>query len=209
MDITSMNNCHDAHSWNGIMVLRKTESKMSFLGFHITSRVPFSRFCRASGRKHSDGIPIIRLKLVNSIDMAQVPGQAPVQGEFSNRPTALIKTRKSFMDFLLIFCPPTAPDTLTLKTLKNALKWVLDWHSLGVNLDLKSHQLGTIEKNHCGDNERCRTEVLICWLDNTTTPTWEAVAEALDQMEQGRVADELRRKYISSTTTIEGTVLLY
>ena len=141
--------------------------------------------------------------------MAEVPGQALVQGEFGNIPTALVQTRASFMEFFLVFCWPTAPNTPTLKALKNALKSVLDWHSLGVNLDLKSHQLGTIEKNHRGDDERCRTEVLICWLDNTTTPTWEAVAEALDQMEQGRVADELRKKYIIFTTTIEGTVLLY
>ena len=106
-----------------------------------------------------------------------------------------------------MFCQPTAPDTPTLKGLKNALKSVLDWHSLGVNLDLKSHQLGTIEKNHPGDDERCRTEMLICWLDSTTTPTWEAVAEALDRMEQGRIADEIRRKYVNSTTTIEGAIL--
>lgn len=143
------------------------------------------------------------------IVMAEVPGQALVEGEFGNIPTALVQTKASFMEFFLVFCWPTAPDTPTLKALKNALKSVLDWHSLGVNLDLKSYQLGTIEKNHRGDDERCRTEVLICWLDNTTTPTWEAVAEALDQMEQGRVADELRKKYIIFTTTIEGTVLLY
>ena len=49
--------------------------------------------------------------------------------------------------------------------------------------------------------------MLICWLDSTTTPTWEAVAEALDRMEQGRIADEIRRKYVISTTTTEGAIL--
>ena len=76
-----------------------------------------------------------------------------------------------------------------------------------MNLDLKNHQLKTIEKNHRGDDERCRTEMLICWLDNTTTPTWEAVAEALDRMEQDRIADEIRKKYVNSTITIEGAIL--
>ena len=47
--------------------------------------------------------------------------------------------------------------------------------------------------------------MLICWLDNTISPTWGAVAEALDRMEQGRVADEIRKTYIISTTAIEGT----
>ena len=137
--------------------------------------------------------------------MAEDSGQlqALAQGEFSNRPLWYRQDHR----FFLAFCQPTAPDTPTLKELKNALKSVLDWHLLGVNLDLKNHQLKTIEKNHRGDDERCRTEMLICWLDNTTTPTWEAVAEALDQMEQGRIANAIRRKYIIFTTTTEGAIL--
>ena len=90
-----------------------------------------------------------------------------------------------------------------------ALKSVSDWHSLGVNLDVKSHQLDTIEKNHRGDDERCRTEMLICWLNNTIAPTWEDVAKVLGQMEHGRVADEIQRKYVISNTTTEGAVFLY
>ena len=90
-----------------------------------------------------------------------------------------------------------------------ALKSVLDWHSLGVHLDLKSHQLDTIEKNHHGDVERCKTEMLNSWLNNSTIPTWEAIVEALGPMEHGRVADEIQRKYINFNTTTEGTVFLY
>ena len=82
---------------------------------------------------------------------------------------------------------------------------VLRWHTLGVNLDLTIQQLGLIEKNYHGDYERCRTEMLGCWLDNTTTPTWKAVAEALDEMDEHGVADNIRKKYIN---TMEGAVLL-
>ena len=89
----------------------------------------------------------------------------------------------------------------------------MDWYSLGVNLDLKRYQLSEIESNHRGDDKRCRTEMLGYWLDNTTTPTWEAVAEALCLMEAHAVADKIRRKYITSTTTTEGmrdmSVFLY
>ena len=90
------------------------------------------------------------------------------------------------------------------------MKPVSDWHSLGIYLDLKTHQLDTIEKNHHGDDERCRTEMLIAWLNSTKTPTWEAIVEALGQMEQGRVADDIQRKYnvIISTTTIKGKAFL-
>ena len=96
----------------------------------------------------------------------------------------------------------------SLKALTNELKSVTDWHLLGVSLDLKPHQLKEIENNYHGDTKRCKTEVLICWLDNTTNPTWEAVAEALDQMDAHGVAAIIRRKYVTFTTTTEGVVLL-
>ena len=63
-----------------------------------------------------------------------------------------------------------------------------------------------IERNYHGDHERCRTEMLDCWLNSTTTPTWKAIIKALGHMEQGRVADEIQRKHnvIISNTTTEG-----
>lgn len=81
----------------------------------------------------------------------------------------------------------------------NELKSVSDWHTLGVNLDLKSHQLTEIEKNHRGDDQRgCKTEMLACWQNNTTTPSWEAVAEALCLMDAHTVANRIRRKFITT-----------
>ena len=73
-----------------------------------------------------------------------------------------------------------------------------------MNLGLKRHQLNEIESNHRGDNKRCKSEVLGCWLDNTTSPTWTAVTEALDEMDEHTVAENIRRKYIT-----EGIVLLH
>ena len=101
----------------------------------------------------------------------------------------------------------TAPAAPTLKALKEALKSVVNWHSLGVSLGIKGHQLSIIENTH-RHGERCMTETLFHWLKSTTNPTWKDVAEALDQMEEHRVADEIRRKYITSITTSEGRVLL-
>ena len=114
----------------------------------------------------------------------------------------------SLSDAGVFFCQ-TAPATPTLKELKKALESVSDWHSLGIYLDLKINQLNTIDKNHHGDDERCRTEMLIRWLDNTTTPSWEAVIEALGQIEQRRVADEIQRKYnVISNTNMAGKAYL-
>ena len=110
------------------------------------------------------------------------------------------------------FSSSTAPAQPSLKTLINELKFVTDWHSLGVNLDLEYQQLDVIARNHKGDNKRCKTEMLDCWLHSTPTPTWEGVAEALCLMDEYAVADTIRRKYVNSTTTTEGTfffVLVY
>ena len=66
---------------------------------------------------------------------------------------------------------------------------------LGVYLDLKREQLDAIERDHPRDNNRCKIDMLGCWLDTTTNPTWEAVAEALDLMGKRKVADTIRKKY--------------
>ena len=79
---------------------------------------------------------------------------------------------------------------------------------LGVNLDLSGSELATIDRNHRGDNTRCKTEVLFRWLENTTSPSWEAVVQALRLMDADAVADTIQTKYVTSTDTTEGTVLV-
>ena len=80
---------------------------------------------------------------------------------------------------------------------------------LGVNLDLRGPEITTIEKDYRGDNTRCKTEVLSRWLENTTSPSWEAVVQALRLMDADAVADTIQRKYVTSTDTTEGTVLMH
>ena len=103
----------------------------------------------------------------------------------------------------LLISPLTAPATPTLKELSNALHSVVDWHSLGVKLGLEDHKLGTIEKDfHAGGNERCKHEMLSVWLRNDKLPTWKAVADALQQMGEQKVALKILNKHcISSNTT--------
>ena len=80
---------------------------------------------------------------------------------------------------------------------------------LGVNLDLSGSELATIDRNHRGDNTRCKTEVLFRWLENTTSPSWEAVVQALRLMEVNAVANTIQRKYVTTTATTEGKVLVH
>jgi len=78
-----------------------------------------------------------------------------------------------------------------------------------VNLDISGPELTTIDMNHRGDNTRCKTEVLSRWLENTTSPSWEAVVQALRLMDADAVAETIQRKYVTSTDTTEGTVLVH
>ena len=94
----------------------------------------------------------------------------------------------------------------TLKELMTALKFVSNWYLLGLNLDLRSSELATIEWNYPGDNIRCTTEVLSHWLEKTPFPSWEAIVQALHLMEATATADTIHRRYVTSTATTEGMV---
>ena len=97
-----------------------------------------------------------------------------------------------------------------MKNLVTELKLV-DWYLLGVGLDLPSYQLKSI-KDNWHQVEHRRSKVLDFWLNSTTTPhTWEAVAKAVGVIDYDKVADTIRNKHITSTSTTSnrGTVLLY
>jgi len=47
--------------------------------------------------------------------------------------------------------------------------------------------------------------MLACWLLQCTNPTWEAVAQALDLMKECRVASDIKKKYIITSASTEGS----
>ena len=99
----------------------------------------------------------------------------------------------------LVFSPPTAPATPTLKELSNALDSVVNWYLLGVKLGLQDHELHTIEQNYRGDSERCKHEMLSRWLRTAKLATWKAVTDALQQMGEHTVAAKILAKYCTDT----------
>ena len=98
--------------------------------------------------------------------------------------------------------PPTASPTPSLRDLSNELNCV-SWHSLGVKLGLKGHQLRTIEEDYRG-NERMKYEMLDLWLRSAKNPSWKAIVKALHLMEEHTVADRIQQKYCNSTATGNG-----
>ena len=106
-----------------------------------------------------------------------------------------------------VLSSPTAPTTLELVDLTIELKSVSNWHSLGIYLRVPYHELNTIQASHTTDNQRCKNEMLACWLRMCKNPTWATVIEALDSMDEHRVADDIRKKYTMSTTITKGILL--
>ena len=90
--------------------------------------------------------------------------------------------------------------SLSLKNLTNALREVDDWQDLGIQLDIKYHELQKFVSEHQKTEERKRA-MLQFWLDRDTQASWEKVISALSEMKLNRVAEEIKRKYQMPSTT--------
>ena len=84
--------------------------------------------------------------------------------------------------------------SLSLKNLTNALREVDDWQDLGIQLDIKYHELQKFVSEHQKTEERKRA-MLQFWLDRDTQASWKKVISALSEMKLNRVAEEIKRKY--------------
>ena len=88
---------------------------------------------------------------------------------------------------------------LTLKEIQNELREVTaaKWYQLGVQLEIPSSTLKTMESNYPCDVHRCMTEVLDWWLRNAPERSWEKLTEALEAMGGYRILVKKLRKKIS------------
>ena len=85
----------------------------------------------------------------------------------------------------------------------------MNWHLLGVKLDLEDHKLRTIHHDFHGDGvERCKHEMLSHWLRNAKHPTWRAVADALCLMGEYKVALKIQAKYCTDAGKLTYSVVL-
>ena len=72
------------------------------------------------------------------------------------------------------------------------------WHDFGLEAGLYSPTLSTIGANHRGDNEECFKRCLSLWLeradnvDGKGKPTWQRLAEILEEMGNKALADTIR-----------------
>ena len=90
----------------------------------------------------------------------------------------------------------TESDVLNVKNLSSELTTVTNWYRLGINLNLRSHELDKIQQSYVNpENDRQMLQMLGLWLRRTPNSTWEDVVSALEQMGENRVAENIRQKY--------------
>ena len=84
-----------------------------------------------------------------------------------------------------------------LVEVKNTLKKVNDWQSLGLQLGLLYPTLEKIETDNNSKVEQCKTKMIAAWLkrqDNVLkvgVPSWSVLKAALRKIGEGEVADQI------------------
>ena len=89
---------------------------------------------------------------------------------------------------------------LKLKNLMKALNLFTNWETLGVMLDVAVSKMNEISINRSGNKDKvclCKQDLLYYWLKTDPEPSWDKVAVALDDMDETKLASEIRATYCS------------
>jgi hypothetical protein len=73
------------------------------------------------------------------------------------------------------------------------------WCDLGIQLDIKYHELEEIEERYRGGNLRkCMAEIINNWLRNDTQASWKTLCHALksELVSEPVIAAEIEKKFI-------------
>ena len=81
-----------------------------------------------------------------------------------------------------------------LRDIVAALQDITELHSLGLELNIDSSKLKEIERNHLGDLNRQKTEVIEYWLRNSRDASYTTLANAVERMGgYARLAERLSK----------------
>ena len=79
------------------------------------------------------------------------------------------------------------------------LKDVIDWYTLGIQLEVPVRELKAIEAKYHGDINRCKQETLTVWLKKkhiiNPFKEWKKMVGALRRMDEIGLADRLANAY--------------
>ena len=82
-------------------------------------------------------------------------------------------------------------EELSFKQVFNAIKGVIQWYQLGVQLDLEKSRLEIIKANHPNDVVAAKLELVSEWLNNDPDKSWDKLASALRQIGHINLSDKI------------------
>ena len=97
--------------------------------------------------------------------------------------------------------PASDPKKPELKDLLIAVKDIVNWHDLGLHLDLPESKLASIATHP--DIEGHRRMMLSEWLQFDPEASWEKLATALSKIGKNVIAVNVRREYVNSVQSPE------
>ena len=96
-------------------------------------------------------------------------------------------------------CPRTSTLEMSFTTVLRELspKVSADWKHVGLFLGLGLGRLNIIKADNPSDCQKCFSEMIKVWLEQQVDPppSWSAMVEALDDLGQNSLAQNLRDKY--------------
>ena len=95
----------------------------------------------------------------------------------------------------LCACYLSADPTFTLKNITSALKPVVEWKTLGVQLDISGTKIKEIDVNNRGQVAECKHDMVQFWLESDTSCSWKKLVDALNTCDQSVLAEKIKSTY--------------
>ena len=96
---------------------------------------------------------------------------------------------------MIILYSPLTDDTFTPKNILRTLNEVVDWKSLGVQLDISLAVLQEICVNNRGQVGDCKFAMVSVWLSSDKMCSWRKLIDALKSIGLHALAEGIREQY--------------
>ena len=77
----------------------------------------------------------------------------------------------------------------------NITEHVVDWHGLGLQLELHNSRLNKIQRQYIAEDDR-RREMIHVWMHSDPEASWKKLSEALRRIEQQVLAEKIAKEVI-------------
>lgn len=93
----------------------------------------------------------------------------------------------------------------TVKSLNSELRELLEWYQLGIQLEVEKHKLDMIYKQyHIEGVSVMKIQMFEVWLKSDPEASWDKLVTALIEIGQDRIAQDLERIHLPSSSQQSG-----